>query len=193
MMNRIQYVMGRHIVVNSNSSLNHVESLEHQSEFPPMASLSARVLTRQIKGIMNLLLEDLTKKVLQELDWQLRKRGTEYGLIYLCTFLVLCMCAEELQVAIDGFVLFKSSSKSPSGDGDPSHIVQRGTEACSKLEKETIENSWILLNAILKRILKKHNPFRYRSEMECEPGQNEAKANLMKDLRQLMVDHGNHM
>jgi hypothetical protein len=193
MMNRIQYVMGRHIVVNSSSSLNPVKSLGHQSEFPPMASLSARVLTRQIKGIMNLLMEDLTKKVLQELDQQLRKRGTEYGLIYLCTFLVLCMCTEELQVAIDGFLLFKSSSKLPSRDGDPSHIVQDGTEACGKLEKETLENSWILLEVILKRILGKKNPFRYGSEMECEPGQSEAKTNLIKDLRQLMVEHGNYM
>jgi hypothetical protein len=186
MMNRIQHIMGRKFVVNR---LSAVKSLDHQSELPPVASLSARVLTRQIKGIMNLLLEDLTKKVLRKLDGQLRKKRTEDWPIFLCTFLVLCMCAEELQVAVDAFVLFKSHSK----DGDPSHIAQDGREACGKLEKESLEHSWILLYVILKRILNKDNPFRRGYEMGCELGQNEAKANLIKDLRQLMVDHGNRL
>jgi hypothetical protein len=188
MMNRIQYVMGRRIVFNEDSAFNAVSSLQHQSETPPLPSLSSRVLTRQIKGVMNLLLEDLTTEVLQELDSQLRRKKTGPWIICLCTFLVLCMSAEDIQVAVDGFAVFKASSQ----DGHPNSIVQDGTEACGKLEKEALEHSWLLLNGILKRILKRGNPFRCRDGMKHEPGQNEAEVNLLKDLRQLMTEHSNH-
>jgi hypothetical protein len=179
--------MGRRIIFNEGSATNAVSNLQHQSEIPPLPSLSARVLNRQIKGVMNILLEDLTKEVLQELDWQLRQKETETWMICLCTFLVLYMCAEEIQVAVDAFVIFKA----PSEDRYPNPISQRGTEVCSKLEKETLEHSWLLLNGILKRILKKCNPFRYGYGLEDEPGQNEAEVKLVKDLRRLMMDHGN--
>jgi hypothetical protein len=187
MMNRIQYVMGRRIVFNEDSAFNAVSSLQHQSETPSLPSLSSRVLTRQIKGVMNLLLEDLTTEVLQGLDSQLRRKKTGPWIICLCIFLVLCMSAEDIQVAVDGFAVFKASTQ----DGHPNSIVQDGTEACGKLEKEALEHSWLLLNGILKRIKKRGNPFRYRDGMEHEPGQNEAEVNLLKDLRQLMTDHGN--
>jgi hypothetical protein len=138
---------------------------------------------------MNSLLEDLTKEVLEGLDKQLRQKKTKAWAICLCIFLVLCMCAEEIEVAVDAFVIFKASSE----DGHPNPIVQDGTEACGKLEKETLEHSWLLLNGILKRILKKHNPFRYGYGIGDEPSQNEAEVNLVKDIRQLMIDHGNRL
>ena len=187
MMNRIHYVMGRRIVFSKDSAFNAVSSLQHKTGIPPLPSLSSRVLTRQIKGVMTLLLEDLTKEVLQELDEQLRQKKTEAWTICLCTFLVLCMCAEDIQVAVDAFVIFKASRE----DGHSSPIVQSGTEACGKLEKECLEHSWLLLDVILKRILKKDNPFRYCCKIEAEPGQIGAEVKLVKDLRQLMMDHGN--
>jgi hypothetical protein len=188
-MNRIHYVMSRQIVFNKDSAFNAVSSLQHKSEIPPLPSLSSRVLTRQIKGVMTLLLEDLTIEVLQELDGQLRQKETETWAICLCTFLVLCMCAEEIQVAVDAFVIFKASRE----DGHSSPIDHSGTRVCGKLEKESLEHSWLLLNGILKRILKKDHPFRYGCEIEAEPGQNGAEMKLVKDLRQLMIDHGNRL
>jgi hypothetical protein len=191
MMNRIHYVMGRQILVDGGSALNDGSSLAHKSESRRLASRPARPLTRQIKGVMTLLLEELTKKVLQQADWQLRKRNREYATICLCTFLVLCMSAEELQVALDAFTLFKASRNLPSGGGDPRPIFQSGTEACGKLEKVGVEVYWILLSGILNRILKSQSPFRLGSEMECEQGQTEAKEILMREIRGLLVDHCN--
>lgn len=188
MMNRIQYVMGRQIVVYEASALDAAKSLERQSESHHQASPSARALTRQIKAIMQLLLEDLARKVLEGLDWQLRQKKTEYGAVCLCAFLALCMSAEDLQVSLDAFALFMSTRKPSTGDGDPS---QRGTEACGNLEEQALNHSWILLNGILKRMLKKHNRFRNGGDIECVSGENEANINLMNDLRKLMASHGN--
>jgi hypothetical protein len=189
MINRIRYVMGRTICFSDASVSEAVANLQHMSTNPPSLSfLSARVLTRQIKGTLDRLLEDLTKELLDDFTWELKQKRTETWPVCLCTLLVLCLIAEEVQMAVNGFVPFKISK----GDtGDSELIRQYGIEVCRRLETQILEHCWVLLTGKLKGMLKKHNPFRHGYTTDDKFVQTQAQRNLIDDLRQVLSDHGN--
>src|SRR5208282_4174347 len=123
---------------------------------PGPYSPSSRVLGRQIKGAMKLLSEELTQDVLTGLDWELKQKNPQSWALCLCTRLILCICVEELQVAVDGFVYFMISH---GGAKDPKYVRECGAQICKRLEFKTLLHSWLLLNGVLKGILKNRNPF----------------------------------
>jgi hypothetical protein len=188
MVNRIQYVKGIRIAFSEDSASKAVENLINPpANLPSGPFLSARTLNRQIKGILNLLLEDLQKDFLDEFDWELRRKENDTWALCLCSYLAFAMCVERLQIAVDGFVQFQISK----GDRDPKLIQQYGTEICRRLEKCTLEHAWLLLTGKLRSLLKTNNPFKYGVPKEKNSSKNESEMNLVNDLRQIMIDHGN--
>ena len=108
-------------------------------------------------------------------------------MLCLLTHLILCICAELVQIQVDAFIVFRISQ----GGGDPETIRRFGTEVCRRLENVVLEHSWDLIRGKLKTLLRKRNPFKYGLD---EGGvQKEAELNLVNELRQLMNDHGNRL
>ena len=67
MVNRLHYVLGRTITFSADSVSEAVASLQNvATNLPPLSRLTARVLTKQMKGAMNDLLNDLTKELLDQ-------------------------------------------------------------------------------------------------------------------------------
>lgn len=188
LINRIRYVMGRTICFSNDCASEAVACLQHLSTNPPSLSfLSARVLARQIKGALDLLLEDLTKELLDEFNSELRQKRTETWPECLCTLLVLCLTAELVQIGVDGVV---SVQISKDDTGDSKLIRQYAIEVCHRLETQILEHSLVLVNGKLKVMLKKHNPFRNGCATDDGPAQNEVKRTLIDDLRQVLSSHG---
>lgn len=187
MVNRLHYILGQTITFSDESVSEAVRSLQNvATNLPPLSRLTARVLAKQMKGAMNDLLEDLTKELLDKFNWNLRNNEPETWALCLLTHLILCMCAELVQVQVDAFIVFRID-----GGGDPVTIRQIGTEVCRRLEMVTLEHSWELIRGKLKTLLRKRNPFKYGYQLNEGGVQNEAELNLVNDFLQLKIDHGN--
>jgi hypothetical protein len=188
MVNRLHYVLGRAVTFTTDSIDEAVTSLHKiVPDLPSRSNVSARALTRQVKGTMNDLLIDMTKDLLDQYNWELRDKRPETWVLCILTHLILCMCAEEIQIQVDSFIVWRVSH----GDCDPEDIRRRGTEVSRRLENVVLEHSWDLIRGKLKTRLRKRNPFKYGYQVNEGGVQKEAEMNLVNDLRQLKTDHGN--
>ena len=79
------------------------------ADLPFDTSLPSRVLNRQIKHSMQLILSETTRKVLHDLEKQLRLRSKAAWVPCFSCVILLCICIEEIIIAIDGFVLHKNT------------------------------------------------------------------------------------
>jgi hypothetical protein len=183
----LHYIKGVLITFCEDSASKALRNLRNPPANPPsLRHLSARILNRQIKGILNLLLQDLQKQLLEDFDWELKRLEKETWLLCLSTYLVFCMCIEQVQLAVDGFVEYRISNRR----GDTNYILQCGTGICRRLEICAIRHSSILLGGKLKHILKKHNVFKYGFPVDGEMDHSESEINLINSLRQIGVDYG---
>jgi len=189
MINRLHYVLGQTITFSIDSIDKAVTSLRNAApNLPRRSCVSARVLTKQMKGAMNDLLNDLTKELLDQYNWELRNKRPETWALCLLTHLILCICAEQVQIQVDAFIVLRISH----GDCDPETIRRCGTEVCRRLENVVLGHSWDLIRGKLKTLLSKRNPFKYGYHQMNEGGvENEAERNLVNDFLQLKIDHGN--
>jgi hypothetical protein len=189
MVNRIHYAIDHLITFNEESASKSLENLQNPPATPPSLSfLSAKVLNRQIKGVFHFLQKELQKGVLDEFDKELRQKNKDDWALYLCTFLVLCMCAEEIQVATDGIVL-KIISDEGGDPTKPSRARQVGIEVCSRIERYVLGHSWILVHGKLNGVLRKPNIFIHGCPIDDESGHTESVVNLVDDIRQIITDH----
>jgi hypothetical protein len=194
MVNRLHYVLGKIITFSANSVDKAVDSLrEVAPNLPSRPYVSARILTKQMKGAMNDLLNDLTKELLDQYNSELRNKKPETWALCLLTHFILCMCAEEVQAQVDGFIVFRISRS----NCDAETIRRCGTEVCRRLENVVLEHSWDLIRGKLKDRLRKRNPFRYKYQMnegKVEGGiQKEAELKLVNEIRQFLSDYGSRL
>jgi hypothetical protein len=194
MVNRLHYVLGQTITFTEDSASEAVGSLQNRAtNLPTLSCLSARVLTKQIKGAMTDLLTDLTKDLLGLFNWELRHKRQETWLLCLLTHLILCTCVEIIQVQVDAFIVFRTEHSSV----DPETVRRCGTEICRRLETVVLEHSWKLIRGKLKTLLRKRNPFKYgyqTEEVEVDGGvEKEAEMNLINEFRDIMSDQGKHL
>src|ERR1700719_1094779 len=132
MVSQINQVIGRKITFANDSRSKVHGSLQNLSTISRSSSPSVRMLGRQIKGIMKLLSVDLTKEVLAGLQWEVKQKKPKSWAHCLCTHLILCICAEELQISVDAFVHWKISN----GAKDPKYVRDCGAEICRRLEEK---------------------------------------------------------
>lgn len=186
MVSQINRVMGRKIAFAKDSRPKVDGSLHNLSIISTSSSQLARILSWQIKGAMKLLSADLTKEVLAGLQWEVRQMKPKSWALCLCTHLILCICAEEIQISVDAFVQRKISN----GAKDPKYVRNCGAEICRRLEEKTLVHSWLLVSGVLRGTLRKHNAFKHGCSINDEPIQSQAEVDLVNSIRQLMNDHG---
>lgn len=129
----IHHFMGRLLSFTPECTEQLLQSWGWQNS-PQFKFFSSRLLTRQIKFAMHLVHRSLNDEVLRQLHDGVRKKSPELWTSSFCTILILCLCAEELQVAVDGFTTFTISRQS----GSSKRASQNGLETCRRLD-ETIE------------------------------------------------------
>jgi hypothetical protein len=93
-------------------------------------------------------------------------------------------------VVSDAFVLSNLSSEG----GDPAPIRQRGLDTSRSLEEQPLKHMQLLLDGILKGIIKKHDLFKAGVQMKGEAGPNEVGLSeeeimLTNELRQITDKH----
>ncbi len=73
---------------------------------PPGIYNASRLLGRQLKHAMHVLLKGLTKDVLENLEGELKKKTQSSWPSSFCVILILCLCTEDIEVAADMYVRY---------------------------------------------------------------------------------------
>lgn len=104
MLHAIHYFMGS-LVTFTPDSAEKVYAKSPNYNVPPEPFLSSRLLNRQLKCVMHRLHIELTREVLEGLEKSLRSRTRDAWGPSFAAILVLSLCIEGLQTAVDTFVV----------------------------------------------------------------------------------------
>jgi hypothetical protein len=110
----MHYFMGRSIATVDGTGRDACNSLHNSPLLPYDLEKGPKLLIRQIKHSMHSLLQETTREVLDALEKELKTRSKASWAPCFRTIAILCICIEELQVAIDGFVVQKITQKRES-------------------------------------------------------------------------------
>jgi hypothetical protein len=130
----MHYFMGSLMTFSDDSAaklLENIERFEDPDAPMPTEFLSSRLLSRQVKYVMNKIHRDLTTRVLEGLERSMRSRTKDSWGTSFCTILILCLCMEGLQAAADTLVVCDMQNK---GFGSQ-YRRDQSYEACQHLEE----------------------------------------------------------
>jgi hypothetical protein len=158
------------------------------------SSIASRLLNRQIKSAMHALRQQLIREVLEELEKDLKTRSKAVWAPCFCVALILCMCVEEGQIAMDAFAMHTrvlgAEQDAPSS--------QATIESCRKLDDLLFSHLVKLFHGVYKthQSTKPHgngrnyNPIRDGPEIDANESLDQESADLVFEFRQIMADHG---
>ena len=165
------------------------EDLHLSPNLPYNFEIPSRLLNRQIKHVMHQLLRETTKEVLEDLDRELRGRTKQSWAPCFCCILILCICTEEIQIAVDGFAVHNQ----PKQD---SMSRKTGAEISRKLVDELIMVCKYFFHEIYRtskggtRYSKGgFNPLRYGFDIDEKEGLTPAMHDLVEDIRRVIETH----
>ena len=171
----MHFVMSRVINFTQDSAKKVVQSLHSPMQLPYKYNVSSKLLNLQIKRELNMLQHELTSEVLEKLQTELRRRSKASWAISFCVILVLCMCMEAVQLAIDGFIVQKMLEY----DGTHSLPASRadGFDIARRLDEHAFKDCMDIFHMI------------YRSG-ESTAGSNKGGFNPIRDGIELDPAHG---
>lgn len=194
MLYTMHYFMGRLLTITNGSGREAFDGLRS----PPLLDydfrLTSKLLNRQLKSAMYLLMQETTREVLGGLEKLLKRRTKASWAPCFCTLLILCICAEELQVAVDGFALHKITRN------DKTNFISRedGVETSRKLDDLLYGDCKTLFHGIYKshkpkqgqRAEQLFNPIRDGMKVDGEEGMTPAMNDLVEDIVKVLDIHG---
>jgi hypothetical protein len=122
--------MSRVISFTPESAQKVVQSIRSPIQRPYKYNVSSKLLNYQIKRELNMLQQELTSEILEKLQTELRRRSKASWATSLCVILILSMCMEAVQIAIDGFIVQKmlesnGTNRLSMSRDDGIHIARR--------------------------------------------------------------------
>jgi hypothetical protein len=189
----MQYFMGRTITYTPASANTVLRALKTpMSRAWDVRNISAP-LNRQLKCVMNTLLQELTRKVFEDLEKELKtqKSMTVWGTTF-CTVCLLCFYMEEVQIATNGFVMHK---RQHDPDGDPPS-PEEAIEICRKLDDGPYTYLLELFHGTFKsrrkpmthRIYQIFNPIRDGTNMDIGENVDRQTLDLADEVRQVIKE-----
>jgi hypothetical protein len=143
---------------------------------------------------MLVLLQETTRQVLEDLEKELKSRTKASWAPCFCVISILCICAEELQVAVDGFAVHQMLNK------DRTNPMSRedGVEISRRLDDLLYRDCANLFHAIYKsrrpksgqRNERGFNPIRDGVDVDEEEGLTQAMHDLLEEIREILANHG---
>jgi hypothetical protein len=130
--------MSRTFTLYNQSAIITVARLQYSSTvLPPILDISAQVLNRQFKGVLDILFKEYLRNLLQCLENKYKSKGKRSWKLCFCTNLILCIIVELLQIEIDRIVIYKISEKGK----DPASAIDYSSSICKELEELPIKYS----------------------------------------------------
>lgn len=186
MLHAMHYFVKQNIKFRNAPSGNLIKSVVGTSTSPGINILS-RILSRQIKNAMHVLLEDMTTDLLDCLEAETKVRTLSSWLVSLGVFLVICLCMEEIQAAV------ALISEALPVDDDSQQVRAK----CLKigLDMEDLFRTFTTLfhfiyNTHKQPHVKGFNPLRDGLTLDVGLEWSEGEAALVVEMRQIIVIHG---
>jgi hypothetical protein len=158
----MQFFMTKTIVLlreESEEDLEYLAPNEFNTQRPNL-----RMINIQIKHIMLHLLRDTYVEVLEELEKDLRPKDLKLWAPTFCCILILCMCAEMVQITSDYRVIcaLDDISKSHNGRDKNGNKASRDAsiDICRRLDDLPIASAESSFHVIYKTIKLKEGPIR---------------------------------
>lgn len=178
----IQYAMSRRFTFSQQTAALAIARLRNSSTvIVSQPDISARVLNRQLKGALKILYEEQLKGLLQGLENEYKLKTRESWVLCFCTNLILCLIVAQLQITIDGLVIYNISTKGE----DPLRAIEGGSKCCQQLEELPVKYSWTMFFGLYKS----YNPIKNGLPPDDESGQNGGEAELINTFAQIISDN----
>ena len=159
----MQFFMTKTIVLLREESEKDLEHLPAPNEFNTQRP-NLRVINIQIKHIMLHLLRDTYVEVLEELEKDLHPKDLKLWALTFCCILILCMCAEMVQITSDYRIVCALDDMSKSRDGRDKNGNKASRDAsfdvCRKLDDLPIASAESSFHVVYKTIKLKEGPKR---------------------------------
>jgi hypothetical protein len=190
----MHFVMSRIINFTPDSAKKVVQNLRSPMQLPYKHNVSSKLLNHQIKREMNILQHELTSEILEKLQTELRRRSRGSWATSFCVILILTMCMEAVQVALDGFIV----QKMLENDGTDSLPMSRddGFEIARRLDDLAFKDCMDIFHMIYRSGESTtgsnkggFNPIRDGIEMDKAQGIDEDTVQLVNEIRGIMSDY----
>jgi hypothetical protein len=173
--------MGRSLALSEDSAVKAIESLQNSSAvLPARPFISAALVSRQIKAIMMLLLEEFMQNLLKGLEHELRHDSSSWAICF-STILVLCILAGQVDIATDAMVIHKTACEGH----DASDTRKNGIEASQALGK-AMNYAWEMFSGIQG----KRNPVSDNRPINYDLKQNKEEADFIDEINKLLKKYG---
>jgi len=103
----MHFVMSRVINFTQDSARKVVQNLQSPMQLQYKYNVSSKLLNLQVKREINMLQHELTSEILEKLQTELRRKSRASWATAFCVTLMLSMCMEAVQLAIDAFIVQK--------------------------------------------------------------------------------------
>jgi hypothetical protein len=196
MLNAIYYFMGTTLTITNFSKEHISKRLRKPTMRSYGSSLVSRLLNRQIKSAMHALRQEVMREVLEALERELKAKSKAAWATCFCVALILCICVEEAQTAMDGFTMH-IRVHGPESDVPSSEATN---ETCHKLEDVVFRHLLDLFHGVYKTHQtpksqiggRVYNPIRDRPETDVKEGLDHEAAHLAIEIRQIIANHGKY-
>jgi hypothetical protein len=194
MLRAMYYFTGTTLTITATSKKDVGECLRKPIMRAYDSNIISRLLNRQIKSAMHALRREVMKEVLEELEKELRARSKAMWATCFCVTLILCICIEEAQTAMDAFTMHTRvhgvESDAPSSEAT--------IETCRKLDDLLFGHLLELFHAGYKthdtskqcKGGRAYNPIRGKPLIDVKEGLDHESADLVNDIRQIIATHG---
>ncbi len=190
----MHFFMSKIITFTKDSANKVVESLRQPMQMPYSRSMSSKLLNSQIKREVQLLQRKLTLEILEKLHAELRRRSKASWATSFCVIMILSMCMETIQLAIDGFIV-QALLKNDMSDL-PFESREDGFEIGRRIDELPFRNCLEIFHMMYRSGKfqnessgKTFNPIRDGVDVDRSKGIDEETVQLVNDIRRIMSDH----
>lgn len=190
----MHFVMSRVISFTRESANKVVQSIRLPMQRPYKYNVSSKLLNYQIKRELNILQYESTSEILEKLQTELRRRSRASWATSFCVILILSMCMEAVQIAIDGFIV----QKMLESNGTNSFSVSRhdGLDIARRLDNRPFKDCMDIFHMIYRSGETRtgtnkgeFNPIRDGIRLDEAQGIDEDTVQLVNEIRRIMREH----
>jgi hypothetical protein len=194
MLYALHFFLKEKLLFTDETAREALQRLRSPVQLPYVRDLSPKLITRQVKHEIYILVREKTEEVLQGLEKELTKaKKGSWGNCF-CVIMLLCMCAEMVQVQADLKVVYELSNNL----GGPN--LSRGTsiDVCRNLDTRPIWQCMAMFHKIYRsdkrntnhKMERAFNPLRDGIRTDSKEGVDEPMLNLVRDIRRVVSDLG---
>ena len=195
MLHAMYYFMGTTLTITDTSKECVGEYLRKPTMRPYDSNIISRLLNRQIKSAMHALRIEVMREVLEELEKELRTKSKAVWATCFCVTLILCLCIENAQTAMDAYTMHTRVHGAPNETPSSEATI----ETCRKLDDLLFSHLLELFHAIYKTRQdskqynggRGYNPIRDTPKIDIKEGLDHESAGLAIEIRQIIATYGN--